>query len=115
MLSLKQIYTSLFCALVGMLCTAVGAQTDYQMSYQLDTSNAYTFDIHFQRNNQWTSFDVYASPFTARFVGTVPNGYTANPFSVYCVDLDHYDSSPATVFVKSFSTRSTPSGNEPAQ
>jgi hypothetical protein len=46
-------------------------------------------------------------------VGTTPAGYK-NPFAVFCVDLDHYDTATSTVKVLPFST-TAPVGPAPPQ
>jgi hypothetical protein len=78
-----------------------GAQT-YTMSYSFDTTAA-SFHINRPTTSVNNGLDVYAGPFRASFVGAQPQGYT-NPFAVFCVDLDHYDTATSKVKVLPFGT-----------
>lgn len=100
--------------LAGLAVTPQGsalAQT-YSMSYTFDTSAA-SFHINRPNTSVNNGLDVYAGPFRASFNGTPPAGYS-NPFAVFCVDLDHYDTATTAVKVQPFST-TAPAGPAPPQ
>jgi hypothetical protein len=86
--------------------SAANAQTDYSMNYSFNTSTAASFNINFTTSGGTnSSLGVYAAPFTASWNGAAPGNYgSPSSFSVYCVDLDHYDTTPSTVLVEPFST-----------
>lgn len=114
---MKKVACLLLCGLLGSASAASFAQTDYTLSYGFDTSHAKTLNIFYKQGSGSNHLDVYAGPFSASFVGAQPAGYAYlhNNFSVYCVDLDHYDTSPSTVNVRPFDTSSTPPGTPPVQ
>jgi hypothetical protein len=102
---------------LGLSCLAIAvgapakAQT-YTMSYTFDTTAA-SFHINRPTTSVNNGLDVYAGPFRASFNGAPPQGYK-NPFAVFCVDLDHYDTATTTVRVLPFGTTS-PAGPAPLQ
>src|SRR5579872_5389133 len=115
---LRSVVVTVAFAVIGLVARA---QTDYSINYSFNTSAAYTFDINYLTASGGkgvnSGLDVYAAPFSAQFNGAAPVGYSKNPFSVFCVDLDHYDTSPSSIFVKPFTITYPPASdpNPPVQ
>jgi hypothetical protein len=77
------------CLLVA-IAPVAGAQT-YKVNYGFNY-NSPTLDINYLGSSE----DCYAGPFSAVFQGTPPPFSSSNPFSVYCVDITHNITPPAT-------------------
>ena len=72
---------------------------DSTLNYAFPENTAVT--VNFKDSSGTSrSEGAWIGPFSVNFTGTPPSGFTNNPFSVYCVDLDHDISPPTTLSVQ---------------